>query len=487
MAMILYDRKGNEVSYENVETITTDTTDAEQGATFTYGEAIEGAEYEPNFADGDHVVTLERGQLLKKFKIKKPKSLVPENVAKDKVVCGVVGTLQAGGGGSVGDYTVTVIDYDGTVLLEEKHTSGDVVTLPDAPTHERIVFDGWSASVDIVDGTVAVAGNDIMIGAMYTTASGATEVDIIVSNVSGLTFTFNSVLTGYTSIDWGDGTIDTSISHTYATIGEYTIKIYGMTSIGSSNASTSMVGSSYRDMVKSIFLSNDVTTIGAFAFTRCYALATIVIPRSVTKVNNGIFYYCYSLTTVVIPQSITSIGDNAFNTCYALINVVIPQGITSIGNTTFNNCYALATAIIPQSVVSIGSSTFANCYALTNVVIPQGITSIGESTFNKCYSLTNVVIPQSVTSIGSLAFCNCYSLTAIVIPQNVISIGEKAFYGCQPIKVYDFSEHLSIPTLNSSVFYGILTMTKIKVPASLYSTWIVATNWSTYANYIVAV
>ena len=39
-----------------------------------------------------------------------------------------------------GNYTVKVIDYDGTVLMEKKGNTGDIIELPEAPTHDRLVF-----------------------------------------------------------------------------------------------------------------------------------------------------------------------------------------------------------------------------------------------------------------------------------------------------------------------------------------------------------
>ena len=55
------------------------------------------------------------------------------------------------------------------------------------------------------------------------------------------------------------------------------------------------------------------------------------------------------------------------------------------------------------------------------------------------------------------------------------------------MKYYDFSTHTSVPTLNKNVFSGIPDDCQIRVPAALYDSWKSATNWSTYADYIVGV
>lgn len=82
-------------------------------------------------------------------------------------------------------------------------------------------------------------------------------------------------------------------------------------------------------------------------------------------------------------------------------------------------------------------------------------------------------------------FSGCQSLSYIKIPSEVTSIGQNCFYNCYSVKYYDFREHTSVPTLGTNAFYGISSYNQIVVPDDLYDTWIAATNWSTYASYIV--
>ena len=338
-----------------------------------------------------------------------------------------------GGEETTGDYTVKVIDYDGTVLLEKKGNTGDVINLPTAPTHEKLVFQEWSASVAVSDNKVTIANNDIMVGAVYTTASGQNEFDITLTKVTGLSVKLNMNGTK----DWGDGTSNTNMTHTYAACGDYTIKCNGTTMTTSSSSGLFGQGVNAR---------NSYCTEARFA--------------TVTRMSDYTFSGCSSLTRVVISSGVTSIGVSAFYECFLLISIVIPSGVTSIG-----------------------SNAFYGCYSLTSIVIPSGVTSIGS--LYACYSLTRVVIPSGVTSIGNYTLSNCYSLTSIVIPSSVTSIGDSPFSYCRSLTKYDFSKCTAVPTLSSKdVFYAINGICKIIVPDSLYDEWIAANNWSTYANYI---
>ena len=163
-----------------------------------------------------------------------------------------------------------------------------------------------------------------------------------------------------------------------------------------------------------------------------------------------------------------SSGSDARNRAYqnSVQKIEIGSGVTSIGNCALYNCCSLASVTIPNSVINIGGSyAFGYCYSLASVTIPNSVISIGYSTFSRCYSLAPVTIPNGVKSIDSDAFSSCYG-----------------------VAFYDFSNHTSVPTLaNTNAFTGISADCQIRVPASLVDEWKAATNWSTYADYIVGV
>ncbi|MBO4677591.1 MAG: leucine-rich repeat domain-containing protein, partial [Oscillospiraceae bacterium] len=179
-----------------------------------------------------------------------------------------------------------------------------------------------------------------------------------------------------------------------------------------------------------ISLPESVTDIGIYAFYKCSALTEFTIPTGVTAVNNGVFCYCTGLIGITIPDGVTSVGNSAFAVCSSLTGVTIPEGVTSISEYAFNGCSSLTSVTIPESVMNIGWYAFNNCSSLTSVTIPESVMNIGWYAFNNCSSLTSVRIPGSVTSIGAAVFCDCSSLTSVTIPEGVTSIGESAFSGC---------------------------------------------------------
>ena len=382
-------------------------------------------------------------QKLKDTKINIKNAIVAKGVSMDNVpftdYASKIAQIETGsGGGGTGDgqYKVRVIDYDGTIIKEESLNTGDTFTLPDAPTHDRLTFQEWVSADIITDNTVTVANRDIQIGAIYKTTSGNTEFDIVLTKVTGLTVNLQN-LTGMTSINWGDGTTDNSLSHTYSDYGSYTIEVAGVTVLG-----------------KYIFTQS--------SSAKNYYCVAARLSDSVTSIGTNTFYYCCSLISITIPSSVTTITLNAFSACYSLTSITIPNGVRRITDGVFYYCSSLTNITIPNSVIDIRLSAFLYCYSLTSIIIPSGVTSIGNSAFRSCFSLTSITIPSGVTSIGNSAFQSCYSI----------------------IK-YDFTSFTSVPTLsNKDAFSDINGICKIYVPDELYDEWIAATNWATYADYI---
>ena len=178
-------------------------------------------------------------------------------------------------------------------------------------------------------------------------------------------------------------------------------------------------------------IANDAFAGDAYSgfgyYTGC-SFTDLIIPNSVKAIGNRSFYYCSNLQNITLSDELTSIGDWAFFMC-GLKHVTIPINVTTIGNGAFSYCFNLSSIDIPSSVTSIGSEAF-QFSGLKSVIIPNSITSINDAVFNGCEALTSVTIPNTVTTIGSEAF-NGTALTSITIPGSVTSIGDNAFGYCE--------------------------------------------------------
>ena len=312
--------------------------------------------------------------------------------AYSKVTVNIAGTDPGVG---TGDFWVKVIDYDGTVLLEKRGNNGDSFDLPSAPSHEGLVFQEWSASQEITDNKITITHNNVMVGAVYTTASGQNEFDITLTKVTGLSVTLKMDGTK----DWGDGTSDTNTIHTYTAYGDYTIKCNGTTiTTASSGGLFGQSNSAPNYYCTAARLATAIQTI-SYAFGYCYSLANVTISREMTGFGeNDSFYRCVSLTCIVIPQGIASIGIASFQFCFSLAEIVIPQSVTHINIYAFYSCYSLTNIIIPKGIKTIGNMSFYSCYSLVKYDFSQctAIPTNEGGTFRNINAICKIIVPDSL-------------------------------------------------------------------------------------------
>ena len=222
----------------------------------------------------------------------------------------------------------------------------------------------------------------------------------------------------------------------------------------------------YTQAMNSVNAEN-VTSIGASAFYRCSNLTTASFPQC-TTIESYAFYSCTSLTTVSFPQC-SLIGPSAFYRCSSLTTVSFSE-CTTIGSYAFYGCSSLTTVSFSECT-TIEANAFGYCPNLTTVSFPE-CTTIRTSAFSYCSSLTTVSFPKCA-SIYSQAFRNCYNLIELHLES------------VQSVPYLSTSVFLSTPIGGYSVGAG--QYGSIFVPASLYSAFQTATNWSSVKSRMVSV
>jgi hypothetical protein len=429
---------------------------------------------------------------------------------------------------------VRFLDYDGTILKTVYVSNGGTATPPEEmPEHPNLVFQGWNNPLDNVQGSLDI-------GAIYTTASGFTELDVRMEAPTGTTVSISPYLeSGTLTIDWGDGseteltgTGKKTTNYTYATYGNYTITLkisqggswyipdgfvqgtsdsyyllaaritgisklnqnafYGKRSLHTVTLSNDIKTFGdycfYRCMaLKAINIPENLTTLGRYTFQECYAISRVSIGKGITSIPYYGFYSCYSLDTLIIPHGVTTIDSYAFAYCRSLKIVTFPPTLTTINGNAFYECYSLLYADLPDSITTLGSYTFYYCYSLRRVHVPIKITNIPSYFCYYCYSLQEVNIPDGVTNINERAFEYCYNLMDIKIPENVSNISNGAFrycYGLRNVYIY----RPSPASISSNTFESIPQSASIFVPSSqnrlILTMYKTASYWSSYANWM---
>ena len=181
-----------------------------------------------------------------------------------------------------------------------------------------------------------------------------------------------------------------------------------------------------RNSIKKIVIEPGVTSIGEYAFSRCFYVTEVSIPDTVKTIGLQAFWSDSRLTELTIPGSVTEIGESAFGSCSSLTCVKILDGVKTIGWKAFSECTSLTDITIPASVTDIGKDAFkrtpwldsqedfviingilvAYRGAAANVSVPSTVTKIGHGAFEGT-NVVSVIIPKGVTNLGGYAFSNC--------------------------------------------------------------------------------
>ena len=224
----------------------------------------------------------------------------------------------------------------------------------------------------------------------------------------------------------------------------------GVTSIGNSafkncnnlesviiaNSVTKIGNSAFQgcDKLTSIVIPNNVTYVGTWAFGGCSSLESLEILGSVLEIDTYAFGNCSSLDTITFNPELRTIKGYAFYNCTHLKSVVIPNSVDTIEGGAFYGCSSLKTIVLPTNIEKLGGGVFDRCTALEYIQLPQTGLTVIDGLFNGCSSLKSITIPASVQRIGSYAFGGCTSLDSVYIPSGIIEINNRAFNGCSALK-----------------------------------------------------
>lgn len=289
----------------------------------------------------------------------------------------------------------------------------------------------------------------------------------------------------------------------------------------------------YRHDIKSIKVSDGITSFGNYSFGSCSRCEVVEIPESVESI--GIPNFAYASRPYVYyggsEQKWNSIGyvdraewgygdvisfDKAdaslyksgsvgSNITWELYNdgvlkvngagampdfsettkpswmdyadkikyVDIAEGIENVGAYAFANSSKLITVKIPTTVKVISNHSFYKCANLKAAAVRKGsvLTTVEAFAFGYCPELIHINVGRFANEIGSDAFTECSGLNYFDF-YKVKKIGENAFQGCVSLK--EATIPFGVTILYDGTFSRCYGMKSIEIP-------ITVTRISTYA------
>jgi hypothetical protein len=81
-------------------------------------------------------------------------------------------------------------------------------------------------------------------------------------------------------------------------------------------------GAFYGSGIEKFVIDDNITSIEAYAFTKCYNLTLVTMSQNLVTIGEYAFSECTNLTTITLPDSLTIIGQKAFSDCTNLTTII---------------------------------------------------------------------------------------------------------------------------------------------------------------------
>ena len=345
-------------------------------------------------------------------------------------------------------FTVSFLNYDGSLLYKTSVAFGAAATYrgstPTHPLEGRFQYDfvGWSSDFSAVY-------SDMSVTAKFEKNDR--------SSTSGLSFRYDSNAEGYYVNGYSGSEKAIFIGKKYQDA-----KIIGIDESAFYGNRT----------ITSVFIEDNVKTIGNNAFRDCTRLTELRLPDNLTTLSSC-FMANTRITSIEIPKKVNSIATDAFydtqnylkeitidpdNQYYSFrnnlmmdgagesvyfyvrlygqsstANLVVPDGVKRIQSNAFYSTSNFGSVTFPSSLVSIETSAFQYCYNLQTVTFNDSPCEICTQAFYNCNNLQTVNFGNAVTTIGDSAFAECYSLKSINLPASLTSMSTSSFSNCNSV------------------------------------------------------
>lgn len=339
------------------------------------------------------------------------------------------------------------------------------------------------------------------------------------TNLKGVVFPGNLKTIGVSAFEgcknW-EGVID--LPYGVETIGTYAFKDTGYKSgslqegVNIPSSVTSIGGYAFRGTRGIVNFDANVTELSAYIFqnssTATSGDATFITEfnisnerlNQITKIGAGAFSYQRLLTKLPIGSSVTSIDSEAFNYCEGVTeHVVIPASCKTIGNNAFAYVELQGGISFEEGLETIGQGAFKFAKTHTeDLIFPKTVKSIAQESISYAYNLYDdknskrinlkrVVIPYEETlSLGYGAFQYAYSDEMIIHAKKMTYTNQngRQWYNSD-FKTVVFMNLEVGTTLHSSAFSGSkVSEGGIYIPDDLVDYYKGQSGWSTFKNYI---
>lgn len=432
--IVLYDRNGNPVTYEGIETVTFNTDKDGETATYTHGKAVDEEPVTLDLSKGNQTVTPADGDFMKKAVIQKPEGLLPENIKKGVEIAGVEGEMV--GTGVSKEVELNLAEGDQTVQADEDTLMSEVVI----KKPETLLPENIKKGVNIA----GVSGN-----------APTVSFDPTDENLKYVAYYFD--------VERGEVQVrDYATYARQADTGVYQVDIPN--TLGGCPVS--------------IDVSYQIKNTKGTMLGNIYMLTAVNIGEKVGYVNNTMFCLIANSSQVnsplFIPDGVTNIASVARGCSNFNQPVNIPDSVID-ASLAFSQCYNFNKGVQIGNGVQNMQQMFYNCQNFNQpITLPNSVSTAHQALYNCRKFNQPVAIPDSVVNMDNFLYSGASFNRPITIGNNVVN-AYYAFYNCkmlsQNIIIHSnvlnnckgmFGSKNNSKRLNIFVHAGSSTETKVK-------------------------
>jgi hypothetical protein len=232
-----------------------------------------------------------------------------------------------------------------------------------------------------------------------------------------------------------------------------------------------------------------VTSLGDWAFTECYNLASITVPEGVLTIGSNAFNGCSKLKFISLPNSLRALGDGVLDSCNMLTSCRLPKYVSKLGSWNFYWCRQLLAITVDKDnphfadidgvLYDKNVTKLIHCpLTRKELVIPEGVVTLPRSLLDWNSELSALVIPKSVVTIDrdgwSSGKKNLSSIVvadgnpAFIAVDNVLyDRAMKTLLRCAPGKAGVFVIPSGVTEIAKRAFADCEKLTGITIPESV--------------------
>ena len=144
--------------------------------------------------------------------------------------------------------------------------------------------------------------------------------------------------------------------------------------------------------LQTVVLAKSVIIIHKCAFKCCRNLRSVIFPKDsqLQEIRSYAFRGCESLQSIFIPDNVTIIGEYAFAYCFKLQTAVFKNSsLQELKDRAFFLCRSLQFINLPDTVKEMGRSVFYSC-SLQVISIPNHQAQVHPEAFDYCDALQSI-------------------------------------------------------------------------------------------------